>query len=74
MFCYVAVSRARLQPDSFEELAVPLFDLAKALQGQLKAAEARAGAFRSAAEQLEKTVGPDHPDTRAARQLAGFNQ
>jgi serine/threonine-protein kinase len=43
--------------------------LGRALQAQGKSEEARA-AFRSAAENLQSTVGPDHPDTRSARQLA----
>jgi tetratricopeptide (TPR) repeat protein len=43
--------------------------LGRALQAQAKPDEARA-AFRSAAEHLEKTLGPDHPESRAARQLA----
>ena len=43
--------------------------LGRALQAQGKLDEARA-AFRSAAENLQSTVGPDHPDTRSARQLA----
>jgi len=41
----------------------------RALQAQGKHQEARA-AFRSAAEQLQDTLGPDHPDTRTARRLA----
>ena len=45
--------------------------LARALQAERRTDEARS-AFRSAAEQLEPTVGSDHPDTRAARQLAGL--
>jgi serine/threonine protein kinase/tetratricopeptide (TPR) repeat protein len=47
--------------------------LGKALQAQGKTVEARV-AFRTAAEHLEKTLGPDHPDTRTARQLAGPTQ
>jgi eukaryotic-like serine/threonine-protein kinase len=43
--------------------------LGRALQAQGKNEEARA-AFRSAAENLESTLGPDHSDTRAARQIA----
>jgi tetratricopeptide (TPR) repeat protein len=43
--------------------------LGRALQSQDKSEEARA-AFRSALENLQSTVGPDHPDTRLARQLA----
>jgi tetratricopeptide (TPR) repeat protein len=44
-------------------------NLGRALQAQGKSEEARA-AFRSAAENLQNTLGPDHPDTRSARQLA----
>jgi len=43
--------------------------LGRALRVQGKRDESRA-AFQSAAEQLEQTLGPDHPDTRTARQLA----
>jgi tetratricopeptide (TPR) repeat protein len=43
--------------------------LGRALQSQGKRDEARA-AFRSAVENLQDAVGPDHPDTRSARQLA----
>jgi serine/threonine-protein kinase len=42
--------------------------LGRALQAEGKATEAR-NAFRSAADQLGNTLGWDHPDTRAARQL-----
>jgi serine/threonine-protein kinase len=42
----------------------------RALEAQRKSEEARA-AFRSAAENLEKGLGPDHPESRTARQLAG---
>jgi len=43
--------------------------LGRALQMQSKADEARA-AFLSAADHLQKTLGPDHPETRAAQRLA----
>jgi eukaryotic-like serine/threonine-protein kinase len=46
--------------------------LARALAAQGKEDEARAAA-RSAADHLPATIGPDHPDTRAARQLAGLD-
>jgi hypothetical protein len=36
---------------------------------QGKTDEARAAA-RTAVEHLQSTLGPDHPDTRSARQLA----
>jgi serine/threonine protein kinase len=42
--------------------------LARALSREGRAAEARAAAS-SGAEQLRPTVGPDHPDTRAAEEL-----
>ena len=42
----------------------------RALLAEGKTSEAKA-AFRSAAEHLEKTLGPDHLDSRAARQFAG---
>jgi tetratricopeptide (TPR) repeat protein len=45
------------------------YALGLALQGQGKSEEARA-AFRSAVEYLQATLGPGHPDTRSARQLA----
>jgi serine/threonine protein kinase/tetratricopeptide (TPR) repeat protein len=45
------------------------FALAKALQARGRGEEARAAA-RSAAEQLLSSLGPDHPETRSARQLA----
>ena len=41
-----------------------------ALQAQGKTQEARA-AFRSAAEHLQATLGPDYPDVRSALQQAG---
>lgn len=46
--------------------------LGRALQAQGKIDEAHA-AFRSAAEQLEHAGGPNHPDARIARQLAGLH-
>ena len=45
---------------------------ARALQAQGKGEEARAAAL-SAAEHLQSTLGSDHPDARAARQLAGLD-
>jgi len=44
-------------------------NLGRALQAQGKPNEARA-AIRSAAENLQATLGPDSPDTRSARRLA----
>jgi len=50
-------------------LGYAYLELGNGLQAQGKSEEARA-AFRSAAEQLQQTLGPDHPDTRQAQQLA----
>ena len=44
-------------------------NLGRALQAQGKPNEARA-AFRSAAENLQATLGPDSPDTRSVREMA----
>jgi tetratricopeptide (TPR) repeat protein len=46
--------------------------LARALKAQGKNEEARAAA-RTAAEHLQSAAGPDHPDTRSARQLASLD-
>jgi serine/threonine-protein kinase len=43
--------------------------LGRALAAQGKTADAHA-AFAAAVQQLDGTVGPDHPDTKAARELA----
>ena len=43
--------------------------LARVLTAQGKSNDARAAA-QSAVENLQSTLGPDHPDTRSARQLA----
>ena len=59
-----------VEPGAFSsDLGHAYYNLARALQAQGKSDEARA-AFRSAAANLQSTVGPDHPDTRSARQLA----
>jgi serine/threonine protein kinase len=58
------------QPGTFSShLGHAYLSSGRALQAQGKHQEARA-AFRSAAEHLQNTLGPDHPDTRSARQLA----
>jgi eukaryotic-like serine/threonine-protein kinase len=48
-------------------------NLGRALQSEGKRDQAEA-AFRSAAEQLQNSLGPDHPDTRGALQLAQLNK
>ena len=61
--------QAGAQPGTFScTLGRAYLTLGRALQSQGKRDEARA-AFRSALENLENTLGPEHPDTRAARQL-----
>jgi eukaryotic-like serine/threonine-protein kinase len=58
------------QPGMFSsKLGYAYLALGHALQSQGKREQARA-AFRSAGEHLQSTLGPDHPDTRSARQLA----
>ena len=58
------------QPGTYScEIGLAYLNLGRALQGQAKHDEARA-AFRTAAEHLERTLGPDHPDSRTARELA----
>ena len=54
-----------------EHPLTPMTDanLVRVLQAQTKTADSRA-AFGSAAQQFEKTLGFNHPDTRIARQLA----
>jgi eukaryotic-like serine/threonine-protein kinase len=54
---------------SSQRLGHAFLALGRALQAQGKSDEALA-AFRSAVQQLEPTLGPDHPDCRAAQQLA----
>ena len=43
--------------------------LGRALRAQNKSEEART-AFRSAVENLQSTIGTEHPDTRSAREMA----
>jgi serine/threonine protein kinase/tetratricopeptide (TPR) repeat protein len=47
--------------------------LADQAQDKNKAYDDSRFAFRSAATHLGNTLGPDHPDTRSARQLAGLD-
>jgi eukaryotic-like serine/threonine-protein kinase len=70
-----ATRAARLQsaaqPGTFSsKLGYAYLALGRALQAQGKSEEAHS-AFRSAVQHLQATLGPDHPDTRNARQLAG---
>jgi hypothetical protein len=64
--------QANAQPGIFSSyLGRAYLALARALDAQGKRDEARA-AGRSATEQLQNALGPDHPDTRSARQLASL--
>ena len=66
----VSLLQAAAQPGtSSSNLGRAYLALGRALQAESKLDEARAG-FRSAAEQLQSTLGPDHPDSRSARQFA----
>jgi serine/threonine protein kinase len=61
---------AATEPGTFSSITGRAYlALANALEAQGKHNEARAAA-RSAAEQLQNALGLDHPETRAARQLA----
>jgi eukaryotic-like serine/threonine-protein kinase len=63
--------QSSLGTDAFSKhMGAAQMALGRALQTQGKSDEARA-AFRSAAGHFEKTLGPNHPDTRAATKLAG---
>jgi tetratricopeptide (TPR) repeat protein len=64
------LQKAALPGKASAEVGRAYLALGRAFQAQKKTEEAHA-AFRSAAEQLGDAVGSDHPDSRAARQLAG---
>jgi serine/threonine-protein kinase len=66
----LSLSQASAQVRTFSStLGRVYLALGRALQAQGKADEARS-AFHSAAENLQDALGPDHPDTRTAIQLA----
>jgi hypothetical protein len=46
--------------------------LGRALSAEHKDDQARS-AFRNASENLDMTLGPDNPESREARQLAGLS-
>jgi serine/threonine protein kinase/Tfp pilus assembly protein PilF len=61
------------EPGTFSsDLGHDDYALGRALQAQGKPEEAHA-AFRAAAENLQNTLGPNHPDVRSAWQLAESN-
>jgi len=60
------------QPGAFSsKLGDAYLALGRALQAQGKGREA-SSAFHSAAQNLQDALGPDHPETRAAQQLAAL--
>jgi tetratricopeptide (TPR) repeat protein len=62
--------QAALQPGTFSShLGRAYLALGRALQDQGKHDQALS-AFRSAAENLQQTLGPEHPDAQLTRQLA----
>ncbi len=62
-----------MQPGAYSSTVGHAYvNLGKALLAQGKTDEARS-ALRSAVEHLQDTLGPEHPDARAARQLAAFD-
>jgi tetratricopeptide (TPR) repeat protein len=69
----LALLKSHAQPDSLSStLGYAYLGLSQASYAQGKHADAKATAGL-AFENLEKCLGPDHPDTLAARQLAGLN-
>jgi eukaryotic-like serine/threonine-protein kinase len=69
----VSLLQPGLKPGtSSSVLGHALLALGRAAQAEGKIEEARA-AFRSSAQQLLRTVGPDHADTRLAQQMAAVN-
>jgi len=68
----LAQFQAAVPPNAFSShIGHAYLNLGRALQAQGKTEEART-AFRSAAEHLQSTLGPDHADTRSAHQLANM--
>jgi hypothetical protein len=66
----VKLIQGELPPDLFSsDVGQANLALGRALAAEGKDGEARA-AMELAAEHLERTLGPDHPDTRSARNLA----
>jgi serine/threonine-protein kinase len=67
----IQLLQATVEPGSYSrKMGLARLALARALDAQHKSAEARTQA-QQAADQLEKSLGADHPDSRAARELAG---
>jgi hypothetical protein len=70
----LSLLQASLGSDTFSvHIGAAQMARGRALLAQGESQEARA-AFRSAMEHFEQTLGSDHRDTRAARQLSGLTQ
>jgi tetratricopeptide (TPR) repeat protein len=68
----LGLAQAAIEPGDYSEYVGRAYlALGRALQMQGKNDQAQA-AFLSATKHLENAVGPDHPDTRTARRLAGL--
>jgi eukaryotic-like serine/threonine-protein kinase len=68
----LSLVKANTPPNTFSStLGYAYLSMARVLDAQGKHDEARADA-RSASENFEKCLGPSHPDTLTARQLAGL--
>ena len=68
----LSLLKPKSAPGAFSSIIGQAYlNLGRALRAQEKHEEAGA-AFRSAVENLQGTVGSDHPDTRSARHLAQF--
>jgi tetratricopeptide (TPR) repeat protein len=64
---------SKAQPGSFtNKIGFAYLAQARALDAQGKHDDARSAA-KSALEHLEESLGPDHPETRSARHLAGLD-
>jgi serine/threonine-protein kinase len=70
----LSLLQASLGSDAFSvHIGAAQMALGRALLAQGESQEAQV-AFRSAMEHFEQTLGPDHRDTRTARQLSGLTQ
>lgn len=69
----ISLLQTSLGPDALSaHIGRSYFQMGRALEAQGKREEARA-AFGKAAQHLEQTLGREHAETRAARQLAGLD-
>ena len=65
----LALVQASIEPGTFSEHAGRAYlAMGRALQAQGKSRDARSN-FLAAAQHLESALGPDHPESRAARKF-----